>query len=71
MVKIQGEDKEYIIEKITHVPTYNDSNMAHTCLICKDGGDKDTLRGRNYGSERQKTYFRINLRKANQYDCAR
>lgn len=36
-VKIQGDNREYIIESIGHEKNYNDSPMrTHLCLLCKE-----------------------------------
>ena len=37
-VKIDGEDREYIIDKIIHEKTHCDNDITHVCLICRDGG---------------------------------
>lgn len=43
-VKIQGDDKEYIIEAISHECNYTDSPDSHLCLKCRDGGDGEIKR---------------------------
>ena len=43
-VKIQGEDREYIIEAITHEKTHTDSCLTHLCLSCRNGGDGNIKR---------------------------
>ncbi len=37
-IKFENEDREYIIEKIIHVPNHSDSPCSHQCIVCRDGG---------------------------------
>lgn len=44
-VKVNGEeDREYIIESITHEKNYTDSVITHLCLKCRDGGQGNIKR---------------------------
>ena len=43
-VKIQGDDREYIIDSIVHSKNYTDSPSTHLCLLCKDGGQGEIKR---------------------------
>ena len=43
-VKIQGDDREYIIDSIAHPKNYTDSPSTHLCLLCKDGGQGEMKR---------------------------
>lgn len=43
-VKIEGDDKEYIIEVISHELNHTDSPCSHLCLKCRDGGDGEVKR---------------------------
>ena len=43
-VKIQGSNREYIIDSITHEKNYADSPSTHLCLLCKDGGQGEMKR---------------------------
>ena len=43
-VKIQGDDREYIIDSISHSKNYTDSPSTHLCLLCKDGGQGEIKR---------------------------
>ena len=43
-VKVQGEDREYIIDNISHVKNYTDSPITHLCLVCRDGGQGEIRR---------------------------
>ncbi len=43
-VKIHGDDREYIIESITHEKNYTDSPITHLCLLCRDGGQGNIKR---------------------------
>ena len=43
-MKIQGENREYIIEAITHEKTHTDSCLTHLCLTCRDGGQGNIKR---------------------------
>lgn len=43
-VKIQGDDREYIIESIGHEKNYTDSPLTHLCLMCRDGGQGNIKR---------------------------
>ena len=43
-VKIQGDDREYIIDSIAHSKNYTGSPSTHLCLLCKDGGQGEMKR---------------------------
>ena len=43
-MKIQGENREYIIDSITHEKTHSDSYLTHLCLTCRDGGSGNIKR---------------------------
>lgn len=43
-VKLEGSDKEYIIDVISHEINYADSPDSHLCLKCRDGGDGEVKR---------------------------
>lgn len=43
-VKIQDDDREYIIDSICHAKNYSDSPSTHLCLMCKDGGQGEIRR---------------------------
>lgn len=43
-VKINGDEREYIIDNISHVSNYTDSPLTHLCLICRDGGQGEIKR---------------------------
>lgn len=43
-VKINGDEREYIIDNISHVSNYTDSPFTHLSLICRDGGQGEIKR---------------------------
>lgn len=43
-MKIENEDKEYIIDRIEYKKDYHDYSSVHLCLICRDGGQGEIRR---------------------------
>ena len=43
-VKIQGDDREYIIDSVGHAKNYADAPSSHLCLLCRDGGQGEIRR---------------------------
>lgn len=43
-VKIQGSNREYIIDSIIHEKNYSESPSTHLCIFCRDGGQGEIKR---------------------------
>lgn len=43
-ITVMIDNREYIIDSISHQKNYTDSPLTHLCLVCRDGGDGEIKR---------------------------